>query len=65
MKRVLLSMVLAAAPAVAAPIAITGATAHTARGEEVIRNATIIIDNGRITAIGAGLAIPAGATVIG
>ena len=64
MKRVLLSMVLAAAPAVAAPIAITGATAHTARGEEVIRNATIIIDNGRITAIGAGLAIPAGATVI-
>jgi imidazolonepropionase-like amidohydrolase len=64
MKCVLLSMVLAAAPAVAAPIAITGATAHTARGEEVIRNATIIIDNGRITAIGAGLAIPAGATVI-
>jgi imidazolonepropionase-like amidohydrolase len=64
MKRVLLSMVLAAAPAVAAPIAITGATAHTARGEEVIRNATIIIDNGRITAIGAGLAIPAGAMVI-
>lgn len=64
MKRVLLSMVLAAAPAVAAPIAITSATAHTARGEEVIRNATIIIDNGRITAIGAGLAIPAGATVI-
>ena len=64
MKRVLLSMVLAAAPAVAAPIAITGATAHTARGEEVIRNATIIIDNGRITAIGAGLAIPAGASVI-
>ena len=46
MKRVLLSMVLAAAPAVAAPIAITGATAHTARGEEIIRNATIIIDNG-------------------
>lgn len=64
MKRVLLSMVLAAAPAVAAPIAITSATAHTARGEEVIRNATIIIDNGRITAIGAGLAIPAGAMVI-
>ncbi|OYZ14760.1 MAG: hypothetical protein B7Y35_13790 [Sphingomonadales bacterium 28-64-96] len=64
MKRVLLSMALAAAPAVAAPIAITGATAHTARGEEVIRNATIIIDNGRITAIGAGLAIPAGASVI-
>jgi imidazolonepropionase-like amidohydrolase len=64
MKRVLLSMVLAAAPAVAAPIAITGATAHTARGEEMIRNATIIIDNGRITAIGAGVAIPAGAMVI-
>jgi imidazolonepropionase-like amidohydrolase len=64
MKRVLLTLALAATPAFAAPIAITGATAHTARGEEVIRNATIIIDNGRITAIGAGLAVPAGATEI-
>jgi len=55
MKRVLLLCAAAlSAPALAAPIAITGATAHTARGEEVIQNATIIIDNGRITAIGAG-----------
>lgn len=65
MKSVLLiSAALAAAPALAAPIAITGAAAHTARGEEVIQNATIIIDNGRITAIGAGLPVPAGARVI-
>jgi len=65
MKRVLLLCAAAlSAPALAAPIAITGATAHTARGEEVIQNATIIIDNGRITAIGAGLPAPAGATVI-
>lgn len=64
MKRLAILALLASAPAFAAPIAITGATAHTARGEEVIRNATIIIDNGRITAIGAGLPAPAGATVI-
>lgn len=64
MKRLLLIALLAGAPALAAPIAITNATAHTARGEEVIRGATIVIDNGRITAIGAGLPAPAGATVI-
>ena len=64
MKRLFLIGALAAAPAFAAPIAITGATALTARGEEVIRNATIIIDDGRITGIGAGLPVPAGATVI-
>jgi imidazolonepropionase-like amidohydrolase len=68
MKRLFLIVALAATtaitPAIAAPIAITGATAYTARGEEVIRGATIIIDNGRITAIGAGLPVPAGARVI-
>ncbi|MFZ4382399.1 MAG: amidohydrolase, partial [Sandarakinorhabdus sp.] len=65
MKRALLLCAAAlSAPAFAAPIAITNAMALTARGEEVIRNATIIIDGGRITAIGAGLAVPAGATVI-
>jgi imidazolonepropionase-like amidohydrolase len=60
----LLAAAIVAAPALAAPIAITGATAHTARGEEVINNATIIIDAGRIIAIGAGLPVPAGATII-
>lgn len=64
MKRLLLIALLAGAPAFAAPIAITNAAAHTARGDEVIQGATIIIDNGRITAMGAGLAVPAGATVI-
>lgn len=64
MKRLAILALLAGTPAFAAPIAITGATAHTARGEEVIQNATIIIDNGRITAIAAGMAAPAGATVI-
>ncbi len=65
MKALLLfTAALAAAPALAAPVAITGATAHTARGEEVIENATIIIDGGRITAIGRGLPVPAGAQVI-
>lgn len=62
MKRVLLLAGLAATPAIAAPVAITGATALTGVGEQRIENATIIIDNGRITAIGSGLAVPAGAT---
>jgi imidazolonepropionase-like amidohydrolase len=62
MKRVLLLAALAATPAIGAPIAITGATALTGVGEQRIENATIIIDGGRITAIGSGLAVPAGAT---
>ena len=54
MKRLaIIAALLAGAPAVAAPIAITNAVAHTARGETVIQGATIIIDGGRITAIGA------------
>ncbi|MEX0690605.1 MAG: amidohydrolase family protein [Gemmatimonadales bacterium] len=41
-------------------IAITGGTIHTAAGEP-IRNGTIIILDGRITAVGTEVAIPAGA----
>jgi imidazolonepropionase-like amidohydrolase len=62
MKQLFLIAGLVATRAIAAPIAITGATALTGIGEQRIENATIIIDGGRITAIGSGLAVPAGAT---
>ncbi len=65
MKR--LSLVLAAlfaTSANAATIAITGGTVLTAVGETSIANGTVIIRDGRITAVGAGLVVPAGATVI-
>ncbi len=48
----------------AATIAITGGTVATAVGDTVIQNGTVIIRDGRILAVGQGLAIPAGATVI-
>lgn len=60
----MLAAAMAATPALAAPTAITGATLMTGRGETVIGNATIIFDNGRITAVGSGLPVPAGATVV-
>lgn len=51
---------LAAAPAAAQTIAITGGTVHPVSGPP-IQNGTVIIQNGRITAVGAGIAVPAGA----
>ncbi|HYW14159.1 MAG TPA: amidohydrolase family protein [Longimicrobium sp.] len=54
---------LAAAPAAAQTIAITGGTVHPISGP-AIPNGTVIIQNGRITAVGAGVAIPAGAVRI-
>jgi imidazolonepropionase-like amidohydrolase len=52
------------APASAAPShAIVHATAHTI-SKGVIQDATIVIANGRIVAIGEGLKVPAGAEVI-
>jgi imidazolonepropionase-like amidohydrolase len=44
-------------------IAITGGTVYPVAGPR-IQNATILIQNGRITAVGAGVAVPAGATRI-
>ncbi len=64
MKRLLLTAALAATPALAAPIAITGATLMTGQGDGVIANATLVFDNGRITALGAGLPVPPGASVV-
>jgi imidazolonepropionase-like amidohydrolase len=54
---------LAAAPATAQTIAITGGTVHPISGP-AIPNGTVIIQNGRITAVGANVAVPAGAVRI-
>jgi imidazolonepropionase-like amidohydrolase len=50
----------AAAPAGAQAIAIVGGDVYTADGTP-IRGGTVVIQNGRITAVGANVAIPAGA----
>jgi imidazolonepropionase-like amidohydrolase len=51
------------APPQAKPIAIRGATIHPVSGPD-IPSATIVFENGKITAIGADAAIPSGAEVI-
>jgi len=55
--------VLAAAPAAAQTIAITGGTVHPISGPP-IQNGTVLIQDGRIAAVGASVAIPAGAVRI-
>jgi imidazolonepropionase-like amidohydrolase len=45
-------------------IAITGATVHTAGPAGTIENATILITDGKVTAVGAGIAAPAGSREI-
>lgn len=55
---------LGAAPAARAEsIAITGGTVHTVSGP-TLENATIVIEDGRITAVGASVSVPAGARVV-
>jgi imidazolonepropionase-like amidohydrolase len=50
------------APAQKAPIVIKNATVHTGEGT-VLENTTIVVENGKITAIGKDVKIPAGAEV--
>jgi len=57
------ALVLGAVSGAAEPIALTGATVHTASGP-VLENATVVMDGGRIVAVGVGLAPPAGARVV-
>lgn len=53
-----------AAPVVRAEVlALTGGTVHTVSGP-VIENGVVLVDGSKITAVGAGLATPAGARVI-
>jgi len=51
------------APAAAQTIAITGATIYQ-RSDKKLDNATLVIRDGKIAEVGAGLAVPAGATQI-
>jgi imidazolonepropionase-like amidohydrolase len=60
----LLGALLFTGGAAAQAIAVTGATVHTAGPAGKIENATIVISDGRITLIGAGVATPAGARAI-
>lgn len=48
----------------AGTVALTGATVITMKGDEVIPNATILIEKNRITAIGAAVAVPAGTKTV-
>lgn len=53
----------AAAPAQGVLVALRGATVHTAVGPP-IRNATVLIQAGKITAVGANVDVPPGAQVV-
>ena len=58
-----LGFALAAAPLCAQNVAVRGGTVHTLAGP-VIENGTVVIQNGKITAVGAGVAVPADVTVV-
>lgn len=58
------SLLLFAHGAVAETVAITGGAVHTLGKAGVLENATILIDSGKIKAVGVGIAIPADARVI-
>lgn len=59
------SLLLLAHGAIAAEtVAITGGTVHTLGKAGVLENATVLVEDGKITAVGAGIAVPAGARVV-
>jgi imidazolonepropionase-like amidohydrolase len=60
----LISTALLALPVLAETTAIVGGKVHTVASQGTIDNATIIIQDGRITAVGTGISVPSGATVI-
>jgi len=65
MKKLLfLILIILANPVHAETVAIIGAQAWTNSADEPIENATIIIEDGRITAIGPGLSPPSSARII-
>lgn len=59
----LVMSVISFATAFAQPVAITGGRVHPVSGP-VIENGTVVITDGKITAVGAGVSVPSGATVI-
>ena len=65
MKRLLLAaLLLAAAPAAAQTYAITNAKILTMTGDAPIERGTVVVRDGRVAAVGAGVTAPAGAQVI-
>lgn len=59
----LLLALLAAAPAAAQTVALVGGTVHPVSGPD-IANGTLVIRDGKIAAVGAGVAVPPGAKTI-
>lgn len=60
----LIILALLTSPAFAQTTAISGATVHTVGPAGTIENATIVIENGRITAVGDDVAVPANAEIV-
>lgn len=51
------------APKQSQPVAITGATLHVGNGQ-VLNNATVVMIDGKITAVGTNVPVPAGAQIV-
>ncbi|MFL6194906.1 MAG: amidohydrolase family protein [Thermoanaerobaculia bacterium] len=58
---VFLAFLALSAPLLAETVAITGATIHTMGPQGTIQNGTLVIENGKVKAVGASAAVPAGA----
>lgn len=56
----LAGLAMAAGPALSETVVITGATVHTLGPEGTIKNGTVVIENGKIKAVGASVPVPAG-----
>lgn len=60
----LAGLAMASGPALSETVAITGATVHTLGPQGTIQNGTVVIENGKIKAVGASVPVPAGARSI-
>jgi hypothetical protein len=60
----LLAATLAVTTAAAQDFLVRGARVHTAGDAGTLENADILVEDGRISAVGSGLAAPAGATIV-
>lgn len=60
----LIAALVISGPAVADTMAIVGGTVHTVGPQGTIENATILVVDGKISAVGTGVRVPAGTTTI-